>query len=148
MYYLTFTIAGETCAVGIDNVESVLDYVPLNLIPGSPDYVVGLLNLRGEAVPVVDVRLVLRMAELASRQDASIVVLSTSQDREKRLVGALVDSVCEVIQLEDESISPIDEFAVTFDRSVIRGIGSRDGLFITILETERLFARLVASPAA
>ena len=146
--YLTFTIAGETCAVTIDNVESVLKNENLSPVPGSPDYVRGLLNLRGDAVPVVDVRRKLALGPAAEGIESNIIVLVFDEDGKKRLVGALVDAVCEVIDLAEESINPIEDFAVAFDRKVVSGIGKRESGFVVMIAAERLFDRAAVEGAA
>jgi purine-binding chemotaxis protein CheW len=146
--YLTFKIGNETCAVEIRNVESVIENGDLSLVPGSPDYVSGLLNLRGDAVPVVDVRRKLDMGSAAGGIDASIIVLAFDDGGKKRLVGALVDAVCEVIDLPEEAIDPIDDFAVAFDRKVVRGIGKRESGFVVVMAADRLFERDAVDGAA
>jgi purine-binding chemotaxis protein CheW len=146
--YLTFKIAGETCAVSIQNVESVLENESLSTVPGSPAYVRGLLNLRGDAIPVVDVRRKLGLGDVGSDKAASIIVLAFEEQGKKRLVGALVDAVCEVIELLDSSIDQIDEFAVAFDRKVVRGIGKRESGFVVMIATERLFEKAEIEGAA
>jgi purine-binding chemotaxis protein CheW len=140
-HYLTFKIGAETCAVEIRNVESVLENGALSLVPGSPDYVSGLLNLRGDAVPVVDVRKKLNLGPTEGGRDASIIVLAFEEGGKKRLAGALVDAVCEVIELAEEAIDPIDDFAVAFDRKIVRGIGKRDSGFVVVMAADRLFER-------
>lgn len=146
--YLTFVIAGETCAVSIHNVESVLENGSLSLVPGSPDYVKGLLNLRGEAVPVVDVKRKLGLGATEDGLAASIIVLAFEEGGKKRLVGALVDAVCEVVDLAESFISPVEDFAVTFDRKVVSGIGRRDSGFVVMIAAERLFDREAMAGAA
>jgi len=137
--YLTFNLAGETCAVPIDNVESVLECTELTAIPGSPAYVSGLLNLRGDAVPVVDVRLKLGLPGQGQAERTSIIVMSFMANKARRLVGALVDSVYEVVELAPEDIEPIDNFAVNFDKSIIMGVGKKDDKFISVMAAERIF---------
>jgi purine-binding chemotaxis protein CheW len=146
--YLTFKIAGETCAVSIHNVESVLENRALSLVPGSPDYVSGLLDLRGDAVPVIDVRRKLGIGRSEGGIEASIIVLAFEEGSKKRLVGALVDAVCEVIDLADSLIDPIEDFAVAFDKRVVRGIGKRESGFIVMIAAERLFERSEVEGAA
>lgn len=146
--YLTFKIAGETCAVEIRNVESVIENGNLSLVPGSPDYVSGLLNLRGDAIPVVDVRRKLNLGQADRGIDASIIVLAFGESGKKRLVGALVDAVCEVIDLADEAIDAIEDFAVAFDRNVVRGIGKKDSGFVVVMAAGRLFERDAKNGAA
>jgi purine-binding chemotaxis protein CheW len=146
--YLTFKIGNETCAVEIRNVESVIENGSLSLVPGSPDYVSGLLNLRGDAVPVVDVRRKLGLGSTSGGIDASIIVLAFYEGGKKRLVGALVDAVCEVIDLAEETIDAIDDFAVAFDKNVVRGIGKRESGFVVVMAADRLFEREAAYGAA
>jgi purine-binding chemotaxis protein CheW len=137
--YLMFLIAGETCAVEVDLVESVLEDGEISGVPGSPGYVRGLLNLRGEAVPVVDVRK--KLGLVASDARSSIIVLSFDEGGKKRLVGALVDALCEVVEMPDSAIQPIGEFAVPFDERIVRGIGKRESGFVVMIAADRLFER-------
>lgn len=146
--YLTFVIAGETCAVSIHNVESVLENGSLSLVPGSPDYVKGLLNLRGEAIPVVDVKKKLGLGATEDSIAASIIVLAFEENGKKRLVGALVDAVCEVMDLGEDFISPVEDFAVSFDRKVVSGIGRRESGFVVMIAADRLFERVAMEGAA
>jgi purine-binding chemotaxis protein CheW len=147
-HYLTFKIAGEICAVGIDNVESVLESERLSLVPGSPDYVSGLLNLRGSAIPVVDVKRKLGLGATEDGIGTSIIVLAFEEGGKKRFVGALVDAVCEVIDLGAASIDPINDFAVAFDQKVVRGIGRSESGFVVMIAADRLFDRSEVEGAA
>lgn len=138
-HYLTFSIAGEICAVGIGEVETVLENAGLSRVSGAPGYVAGLLDLRGEAVPVVDVRRKLGL-EVSDGAGSCIIVLALGgQDGRRKPVGALVDSVSEVVEMPDSAISPAGEFAVSFDERVVRGIAKGDAGFVTIIAAERLF---------
>lgn len=138
-HYLTFKLAGETCAVEIRNVQSVLENGKLSLVPGSPDHIRGLLKLRGEAVPVVDLRRKLGLGEAEETGEAGIIVLAFGEEGKKRLLGALVDAVCEVIELDPSSILPIGDFAVAFDRTVVCGIGKVESGFLVMMVAERFF---------
>jgi purine-binding chemotaxis protein CheW len=146
--YLTFSIAGETCAVGVGDVESVLEDTNLGRISGAPEFVAGLLDLRGEAIPVIDVRKKLCLAVKPDSALGCIIVLSImGKDGKRKPVGALVDSVSEVIELEESAIAPTGDFAVAFDERVVRGIAKGDSGFITMVAAERLFeAPSVGSP--
>jgi purine-binding chemotaxis protein CheW len=138
-HYLTFSIAGETCAVGIDEVETVLENVGLSRVSGAPDYLAGLLDLRGEAIPVVDVRRKLGLGANADSTKGCIIVLSLeTEDGERRPVGALVDSVSEVVELSGDAVRPAGDFAVAFDGKVVRGIAKGNSGFITVIAAARL----------
>jgi purine-binding chemotaxis protein CheW len=138
--YLSFSIAGETCAVEIADVETVIESGCLSRVSGAPDYVAGLLDLRGEAVPVIDVRKKLGLEPMDGPVAPCIIVLSLKGGADaRRPAGALVDSVSEVIDIPERSIMAIGEFAVAFDERVVRGIAKCEAGFITMIAAERLF---------
>jgi len=138
--YLTFSIAGETCAVEIKDVETVLENGCISRVSGAPEYVAGLLDLRGEAIPVIDVRKKLRLESPADWAASCIIVLSLrGADGKRKPAGALVDSVSEVIDMPEGAIMPTGDFAVAFDEKVVRGIAKGEAGFITIIAAERLF---------
>jgi purine-binding chemotaxis protein CheW len=138
--YLTFSIAGETCAVGVIDVEAVLEDTKFGRISGAPEFVAGLLDLRGQAIPVIDVRKKLRLEAKPDAANGCIIVLSIlGKDGKRKPVGALVDSVSEVIELDEAAIAPAGDFAVAFDESVVKGIAKGDSGFITIVAAERMF---------
>lgn len=137
--YLTFSISGELCAVGISDVETVLEDADLSRVSGGPRYLAGLLDHRGEAVPVIDVRKKLGLEPRADAGGNCIIVLSLPGDGGRKPVGALVDSVSEVIELADSSISPSGGFAIAFDEHVVKGIAKGERGFITMIAAEKLF---------
>jgi purine-binding chemotaxis protein CheW len=145
--YLSFSIAGEICAVEIADVETVIEGGCLSRVSGAPDYVAGLLDLRGEAVPVIDVRRKLGLEPMEGRALPSIIVLSLKGcDGARKPAGALVDSVSEVIDIPEGSIMPVGEFAVALDERVVRGIAKREAGFITMIAAGRLFEPPPAGP--
>lgn len=97
MQCLTFTLASETYALEVENVREVLEMSAITPIPRAPDYLRGVINVRGSVVPVVDLRLKLGMPRTEKSIDTCIVVLGVSVDKETVTVGALVDSVQEVV---------------------------------------------------
>jgi len=145
--YLTFTIDGETCAIGIQNVETVLEKTDLSRISGAPDYVAGLLDVRGEAIPIIDVRRKLGLDECKDPGDRCIIVISLTSAERRRPVGALVDSVSEVVDIPDQSIASADEFAVRFDKTIVRGIAKGESGFVTMIEADRLFETPTRGPS-
>jgi purine-binding chemotaxis protein CheW len=137
--YLTFTIAGETCAVAVQDVETVLEKTNLSRVSGASDYVAGLLDLRGEAIPVIDVRRKLGLGEGEGLAERCIIVLAMGGEEGRRPVGALVDSVSEVVDIPDQAIAPARDFAVKFDKDIVRGIAKAESGFVTMIEAARLF---------
>ncbi len=138
--YLTFTIANQVCAVALDNVECVLANRALTPVPGHPRYVNGLLNLEGDAVPVVDVKSKLGLGSTEREFGACIIVLSFRREGRKLFAGALVEAVCEVAQIDEGRIGNIGDFAADIDKAMIRGIGKHDERLIVMLSIEELFS--------
>ena len=96
--YLTFSLRNENYAVSVLSVREVLEIVPITRVPGMPDFMKGVLNLRGSVVPVIDLRRKFGIQEEEQTIDTSIIILEiTSKDNEIMLIGAFVDSVQEVI---------------------------------------------------
>jgi len=139
--YLTFRMDEEHYAASVMEVESVLDYTEITRIPGCEEAMRGVINLRGKALPVIDLRLKVGMKEKAVTQDTAIVVLTIEQGGESLTTGVLVDSVEEVIYIDDEEIQPAPQIGLKIDSSFIRGITNKDDQFVIILNIKRIFSQ-------
>lgn len=138
--YLTFTLADEQYAVGVYDVKEVLEYTTVTRVPRTQDFMRGVINLRGSVVPVIDLRLKFGMEATERTIDTSIVVLEVELGGAVVTVGALADSVQEVISLEPENIEPPPRIGTRINTDFIRGIGKQDGKFIIILDINRVFS--------
>jgi purine-binding chemotaxis protein CheW len=138
--YLTFRIGEETFAVDVVQVQEVLELLPITRIPKAPGFMRGVVNVRGRVVPVVDLRRKFELEDAEFTVDTCIVVLEISLDAETVVLGALVDSVQEVIELQAEQIEPAPRMGTTLDTEFIRGIGTKDELFIIILDTNKILS--------
>jgi purine-binding chemotaxis protein CheW len=98
------------------------------------------INLRGSVVPVVDLRLCLEMSRTERTTNTCIVVLEVLLENESIVIGALADSVEEVIDLEPEQIGPAPRIGTQIRTDFIKGMGKRDGQFIMILDIDRVFS--------
>ncbi len=137
--YLTLTLEAELFAVDVAKVREVLDYTTITKIPRTPEYMRGVLNLRGSVVPVIDLRLKFGMSKTENRKNTCIIVLEIVLEDEVLIWGALADSVQEVFEFEPEQIEPAPKFGTKFKAEFLRGIGKRDEKFIMILDIDRVF---------
>jgi purine-binding chemotaxis protein CheW len=137
--YLTFKLGEEVFATDVAQVREVLDFTTITKIPRTPDFMSGVINLRGNVVPVVDLRLCFAMAKTESTRNTCIVVVEVMLDGEATVIGALADSVEEVIDLEPEQIEPAPRIG-TIHTDFILGMGKRDVQFIMILDIDRVFS--------
>jgi purine-binding chemotaxis protein CheW len=138
--YLTFKLADEVFAVEVGKVREILEYIPITRVPRTPDFMRGVINVRGSVVPVIDLRLKFGMSETEQSVDTCINVLEIAFDDESIVLGALADSVQEVIELEPNQIEPAPRIGTTIGTDMIKGMGKHDNGFIMILDIDRVFS--------
>ncbi len=138
--YLTFTLAEEQYAVDVDDVKEVLELTTVTRVPRTQEYMRGVINLRGSVVPVIDLRLKFGMEATEKTIDTSIVVLEVKLGGSTVTVGALADSVQEVINLDESVIEPPPRIGTRINTDFIRGIGKQDERFIIVLDIDRVFS--------
>ncbi len=137
--YLTFVLDQEIYAFSISNVREVLQFDSVTKVPKTPDFMRGIINLRGSVVPVVDMRLKFGIGRVEKTVNTSVIVIEVTIDGESTMLGALADSVQEVIDLDTEDITPPPRLGTRLHIDFIRGMGKRDERFITILDLEKIF---------
>jgi purine-binding chemotaxis protein CheW len=137
--YLTFKLDQELYAVDIAKVREVLEFTAVTKVPRTPDFMRGVINLRGNVVPVVDMRLKLGLTQTEKTVNTCVVITEVDVDGEKTVLGALADSVQEVIELDAGQIVPPPRMGTRIDTDVIRGMGKRDDHFLIILDIDRVF---------
>ena len=138
--YLTVKLGDEVLATDVAKVREVLDLTTITKIPRTPDFVTGVINLRGKVVPVVDLRLCFEMSKTEKTVNTCIVVVEMLVEGESTVIGTLADSVEEVIDLEPEQIQPPPRIGTQIRTDFIRGMGKRDAQFIMILDIDRVFS--------
>ncbi len=138
--YLTFKLGNEVFATDVAKVREVLDLTTITAIPRTPPFMRGVINLRGSVVPVVDLRLCFDMSKTESTRNTCIVVVEVLLDSEATVIGALADSVEEVIDLEPEQIQPAPKIGTQIRTDFIKGMGKRDTQFIMILDIDKVFS--------
>lgn len=137
--YLTFVLEQESYAFSIANVREVLQFDTVTKVPRTPDFMRGIINLRGSVVPVVDMRLKFGIGRVEKTVNTSVIVIEVEIDNEPTMLGALTDSVQEVIDLESEEITPPPRLGTRLHIDFIKGMGRRADRFITILDLEKVF---------
>ena len=140
MQYLTFKLEDEVFALDIGKVREVLDFTTVTKVPQTPDFLRGVINLRGSVVPVVDMRLKFGMPEAEKTVNTCIIIVEVVVDHDTTILGALADSVQEVMDLEPGQIEPAPKIGTRLNTDFIKGMGKRDGKFIIILDIDKVFS--------
>jgi purine-binding chemotaxis protein CheW len=136
--YLTFTLDSEQYAVDISKVREVLEFTSVTKVPRTPEFLRGVINLRGSVVPVVDLRAKFGLGQTQKSVDTCVVITEVEGKGEKLVLGALADSVQEVIELEPKAIEPPPKLGTRVDIGFIRGMGKRDERFLIILDLDKV----------
>ncbi len=147
--YLTYKLANELFAFDISKVREVLDFTTITKVPKMPAFMRGVINLRGSAVPVVDLRLKLGMPMTDKTVDTCVIISDVCVNGKQMTLGALADSVQEVMDLGPEQIEPAPKIGTGLNTEFIKGMGRHDERFIIILDVDRVFSaeELAALPA-
>jgi purine-binding chemotaxis protein CheW len=138
--YLTFKLDNEVFALDVATVREVLDFTTVTKIPRTPEFMRGVINLRGSVVPVMDLRLAFGMSATEKTVNTCIIVMEVRLENETSIFGALADSVEEVIDLEPDQIEPAPKLGTSIKTDFIRGMGKRDSHFLMILDIDRVFS--------
>lgn len=138
--YLTYKLADEVFALDIGKVREVLDFTTVTKVPRTPEFMRGVINLRGSVVPVVDLRLKFGMPKTEKTVDTCVIITEVTVDNETTVLGALADSVQEVLDLEADHIEPAPKIGTRLRTEFIKGMGKHNGNFIIILDIDRVFS--------
>lgn len=138
--YLTFRLDGEIFALDIGKVREVLDFTSVTKVPQTPEFMRGVINLRGSVVPVIDLRLKFGLEATPQTVNTCIIITEIALDGETTVLGALADSVQEVLELEPEQIEPAPRLGTRLRTEFIRGMGKRDEQFLIILDIDQVFS--------
>jgi len=132
--WVTLCIDNDVYGIGVGQVQEVLNVPKITPVPGAPDYVIGIVNLRGNIVTVLDARKRFGLMPKQYDQDSQIIILRI----EEQAVGILVDSVSEVVELPIDSIEQAPETGPNSSKKHIRGVYSADGNLIILINTQGL----------
>ena len=138
--YLTFRLDEEEYAVDVTGVQEILEVPDITRVPKMPDYMCGIINVRGSVVPVVDLRLRFGMAKTEKTIDTCIIVLEIDLNGKKSIIGTLADSVDEVIELKEDQTEAVPEIGTRIKVDFIKAVGKRNDQFIMILDVDKIFS--------
>jgi len=135
VHLVIFTLGDECYGVDIGDVWEINTMQKITRVPRSPHFIEGVINLRGEIVPVMDLRKRLGLPARSVGQSSRIMVTKTSHNR----LGLIVDSVREVLKLPVNAIKPAAELGALIDEEFVRGVAQRDDQLIVLIDLQRLF---------
>lgn len=138
--FLTFTLGKEIFALDIGTVREVLELPSITRIPRTPEFMRGVINLRGHAVPVVDMRQKFNMPRVDDTVDTCIIIVELQFEGDMTIMGALVDSVREVFEMPPEAVEPAPKMGAAIKADYIRGMGRQDNQFVIILDIVKIFS--------
>lgn len=134
--FVSFVVAGEEFGVNILTVQEIIRPVDITRVPHAPDFVEGVINLRGRILPVIDLRTRFGFPERAQDDDTRIVVVEIGN----QTVGFMADSVREVLRVDVTAIEPAPELAVGIDAGYLRGVAKLDERLLILLDLEGLLS--------
>lgn len=141
---LLFDLGGECFALPAGCVREILEIPPLTEVPGAAAFVAALINVRGEVVPLADLRVPFGMPMTIANHDTRVIVIEEEFDGERDVIGILADRVNDVCLLDDNAIDPPPGFGMRWRPEFIRGIGRKAGAFVIIPDFPRIFHDCIA----
>jgi len=138
--YLTFKLGEEYFASHVSNVLNILELVKITEVPMAPPYMKGVINLRGSVLPVVDTRIKFGLSEIEFTKNTCIIVINVDISGDKVSVGALVDSVQEVLEVDQKQILPPPSIGAKYKSEFITGMIKMDNNFIMVLNLDKVFS--------
>jgi purine-binding chemotaxis protein CheW len=138
--YLTFKLQDEIFALDISTVREVLDFTIITKVPKTPDFMRGVINLRGSVVPVIDLRLKFGMTGTEKTVNTCVIIVEVKVDEETVILGVLADSVQEVMDLENDQIEPAPRIGTHLKTDFIKGMGKHNDQFLMILDIDKVFS--------
>lgn len=136
--YLTFRLANEEYGLEILKVREIIGLMSITPVPRAPQFVRGVINLRGKIIPVIDLRRKFAMATAADTEISCIIVVDVRSQGESIDMGILVDSVSEVLDINGEEIGPAPSFGQSIDTSFILGMAKTGGRVTVLLSVEKV----------
>ena len=136
--YLTFKLAGEEYGVEILRVQGIQGLQKVTTIPNTPEYILGVINLRGEIVPVVDLRKRFSLESIDFSSTTVVIVIRMINEGKERTLGIVVDGVSEVYRFEHKNVQEPPEFGGSISTEFLKGLASVDEKMVILLEIDHL----------
>jgi len=139
--YLTFTLADEEYGIGILKIKEIIGMMPITTVPQTPDFVKGVINLRGKVIPVMDLRLRFGIEAIEYTERTCIIVVEIEGESGTVLIGIVVDSVSEVLNIKGEEIEDTPTFGTKLNTDYILGMAKMEGGVKILLDIDRVLSR-------
>lgn len=136
LQWVTFQLENETYGINVMQVQEVLRYTEIAPVPGAPDYVLGIINLRGNVVTVIDTRSRFGLPAGDVSENSRIVII----EAEKQVIGIMVDSVAEVVYLRSSEIDAAPAVGTEESAKFIQGVSNRDGQLLILVDLHKLLS--------
>jgi len=134
LQWVTFMLCNETYGINVMQVKEVLRYTEIAPVPGAPSYVLGIINLRGNVVTVIDTNSRFGLPSSEITDDTRIVIIES----EEQVIGILVESVAEVVYLRQSEIEPAPNAGNEENAKFIQGVSNRDGVLLILVDLNKL----------
>ncbi len=134
--YVIFKLGDEKYGVDISNVGGITEFTNITKVPDAPTYIEGIINLRGDIIPIINLKTRFKIATTAENADPRIIVYNTNE----RDIGFIVDDASQVLRLEDENVEPAPTIIKGANRQFIDGVGKVDGEIIVLLDFEKILS--------
>lgn len=138
--FLAFRLGEEIFATNVDKVLEVLEIQKITKVPQTPVYMRGVINLRGEVLPVIDTRIKFNMPQAEDTERTVIIVFDLQLKEKKIMLGAIADSVKEVLEINDKDIKPVPELGSEYNSKFIQGMYKSHEDFIMLLDIDEVFS--------
>jgi purine-binding chemotaxis protein CheW len=138
--YLTFVLAGEEYGIGILKVKEIIGIMAITTVPQTPAYMKGVINLRGKVIPVVDLRLKFGMEAMDYTERTCIIVVEIANSGQKVMIGILVDSVSEVLNIKGGDIEDTPNFGSRLSTDYILGMAKTGGKVKILLDIDKVLS--------
>ncbi|MDF3013561.1 MAG: chemotaxis protein CheW, partial [Cellvibrio sp.] len=132
--YLTFRIGNENYGLELSQTREIIEYSGITEVPLMPNFLRGVINLRGEVVPVIDLAVRLGRKSIEVQKRTCIIVVELQNNEQNHVLGLLADAVSEVIEMNDENIEDAPSFGANIRADFIQGIAKRDDEFVVLLD--------------
>jgi len=138
--FLTFLLGGEEYAVPILRVREIIEYDTVTVVPSTPPWIRGVINLRGSVVPVVDMAVKFGLPPTQPTKLTCTVVVETEYEGQQTITGVMADAVSQVVELKPEDVEPVPTFGTNIRVEYLLGMGKAGRKFVLLLDIDRVLA--------
>ena len=137
--FLTFSLANEEYGINIMKIKEIIGMMPVTVLPQTPEYVRGVINLRGKVIPIIDLRCKFNLEQIEPTERTCIIVIETENDEQMQtLVGLIIDGVSEVVTLKEDEVEPAPNMHGNFQEQLILGLAKCENGVKILLDIDKV----------